>query len=205
MPPRRPSAFGRDSEPPVKAVVIGKRKLGEETVLYRHEKTFVNKPILAVNIDDDAPDALKTLEGIKNYRLERVGEVLILEAVAITQKSGDDAKYAALVKQANEVTGLPVVLRARPEALAAAVPAVKGTNSVICGANAENAESLAALAKENGCSLAVAGKDLDDTAAITARLKEKGFNELYCSTRPIRWPSSTRRTPSRAGRPSRTR
>lgn len=52
--------LGAASEPPVKGVTLGSdipSRLGEETVLYRHEKTFVNQTVLAVNIDDTAGHA----------------------------------------------------------------------------------------------------------------------------------------------------
>jgi acetyl-CoA decarbonylase/synthase complex subunit gamma len=170
--------LGADSEPPVKAVKISGRKIGEETVLYRHEKTFVNKTVFAVNIDDDDPDAEKTLMDIRDYRLERVGEVLTLEAVAITQKGNDTSRFVALAAKSREITGLSVILRGSPEALAAVAAVLKGTDSVLAGVTMENANAYIALAKENGLNLSVAGKDLDDTAAITAYIKEKGFNEL---------------------------
>ena len=61
--------LGADSEPPVKSVKLGAEAdkiLGDETVLYRHEKSFVNQTILAVNIDDADPDATATLEQIRD-------------------------------------------------------------------------------------------------------------------------------------------
>ncbi|MDQ1349975.1 MAG: acetyl-CoA decarbonylase/synthase, complex subunit gamma, partial [Acidobacteriota bacterium] len=48
--------LGAAYEPPVKLVELGAEralKLGGETVLYRHEKTFVHQTALAVNINDD--------------------------------------------------------------------------------------------------------------------------------------------------------
>src|SRR5512136_1375546 len=54
--------LGAASEPPVRCVEIGaekKLKLGAETVLYRHEKTFVNQTALAVNVNDtDSTEAI---------------------------------------------------------------------------------------------------------------------------------------------------
>ena len=50
--------IGAASEPPVKGIELGPNKelkLGEETVLYRHEKTFVHQPLIAVNIVDTDP------------------------------------------------------------------------------------------------------------------------------------------------------
>src|SRR5512138_674482 len=47
--------LGAASEPPVKPVALGPQrsiKLGEETVLYRHDKTFVNRTAFAINFND---------------------------------------------------------------------------------------------------------------------------------------------------------
>ena len=47
--------LGEAYEPPVRSVRLGPDgsvKLGEETVLYRHERTFVNQTALAVNVND---------------------------------------------------------------------------------------------------------------------------------------------------------
>jgi acetyl-CoA decarbonylase/synthase complex subunit gamma len=174
--------LGADSEPPVKAVTLGSEissKIGGETVLYRHEKTFVNQTIIAVNIDDDAKDAGKTLENIKDYRLERVGEVLTVGAVAVTQKGGDNEAFVSLVKQAFEVTKLPVIIRAaNNEAASAAAAAVKGTNSVIASVNQENIDAMKGVAVENGHILAITAQDIDGVTELTARLKGEGFNNL---------------------------
>ena len=97
--------LGAASEPPVKCIELGpdkKLRLGEETVLYRHEKTFVNQTALAVNINDtDSPESIeKTLNSIRDYVLERVGEKLRIDLVAVTDKSNDSAKFANLCAKA---------------------------------------------------------------------------------------------------------
>jgi acetyl-CoA decarbonylase/synthase complex subunit gamma len=69
--------LGAASEPPVKGIAFGADKsvkLGEETVLYRHEKTFVNQTLLAININDTDPTGeiennyISLLTLINNYR-----------------------------------------------------------------------------------------------------------------------------------------
>jgi len=176
--------LGAASEPPVKGVAIGAEssvKLGEETVLYRHEKTFVNQTALAVNINDtdDPAEAEQTLGAIKDYVLERVGEVLMIDAVSVTQKGTDAAAFAACAKKAHELTGKPLVLRsADPAALIAAAEAVKGSRSVLASATPETADQLWPVAKENGHVLAVTGDSLNDVALTTAKIKDAGFNDL---------------------------
>jgi acetyl-CoA decarbonylase/synthase complex subunit gamma len=176
--------LGAASEPPVKGIALAadkSLKLGEETVLYRHEKTFVNQTALAINIDDtdDTETIDQTLQHIGNYQLERVGEMLHIDMVAITNKSDNPETYTALAQKAWETTKLPLVLRSsKPETLAAAAKTVKGSHSVLASATPESAEALCAAAKENEHALAVTAPDLNQLAALTEKLKKDGFNEL---------------------------
>lgn len=170
--------LGAASEPPVKTVTLGENKVGGETVLYRHEKTFVNQPILAVNVNDDDGDIQKKVDEIKDYVLERVGEVLTIGAVAVTQKQDDTAKFLEAVKIAAS-SGRPVILRAKSAAAAKeAAPLIKENGGVISGAVKEDAEGLAEAAKENGLVLGVTGAKMDDIAEVTAKIKESGFNDM---------------------------
>ncbi len=173
--------LGADSEPPVKSITIGGEKpvkLGEETVLYRHEKTFVNQTVLAININDTDNNIDETLEKIRDYKLERVGEVLTIGAVAVTQK-GSDADFLALVKKACDTTRLPLLLRAASSSsMNAAAEALKGNPSVLCGVTEANADEAKKAAEEHGHVLAVTSADIDGVARLTDSLKSGGFNNL---------------------------
>jgi acetyl-CoA decarbonylase/synthase complex subunit gamma len=92
--------LGAANEPPVRGIALGPRrmlKLGEETVLYRHEKTFFRQTAIAVNINDtDSPGMIeKTLTSIRDYRLERVGETFRIDMAAVTQRGADVNAFAA--------------------------------------------------------------------------------------------------------------
>ncbi|MBT3287691.1 MAG: acetyl-CoA decarbonylase/synthase complex subunit gamma [Victivallales bacterium] len=176
--------LGAASEPPVKGVALGPEKglkLGEETVLYRHEKTFVNQTALAINVTDTDPaeqvDA--TLASIRDYVQERVGEELTIDLVAVTQAGTDTDAFVALAKKAWETTGRPLVLRsANADALVAAAAAVKGSGSLLSAATAETADQLREAAVENGHALAVTAPDLDQLVVLTTDLKKAGMNDL---------------------------
>ena len=176
--------LGAASEPPVREIALGggrRLKLGAETVLFRHEKTFVNQTALAVNVNDtDEPAALaKTLQAIRDYVLVRVGETLLVELVCVTQKGNSPARFAALAKQAWETVKRPLILRsADADALREAAAAVKGSGSVLAPATPETARALAAVAKENGHALAVTAPDLNDLTALAAGLRAEGFGDL---------------------------
>jgi acetyl-CoA decarbonylase/synthase complex subunit gamma len=178
------SVLGAASEPPVKGIVLGaekKLKLGDETVLYRHEKTFVHQTALAVNINDTDPSGVieETLNIIRDYRFERVGETMRIDMVAVTHKGADKDSFVELAKRAWETTGCPVVLRsAETKALAAAAEAVKGSHSVLSAATPDTADYLREVVAENQHVLAVTAPDLDGLVNFTTRLKESGFNDL---------------------------
>ena len=166
--------LGAASEPPVKGVKIGVKNissLGEETVFYRHEKTFVNKTVIAININDSDENAFETAKKIKEYKLERVGEVLTIGGVAITQKNLDANGYAEFVKKIYDITELPLILRGSDEAIEKAAKIIAGSASIISGVTSENADKMREIAKENGHILAVTAEDIDGIRELTVKLK----------------------------------
>lgn len=178
------AVLGAASEPPVKGVAFGADKnikVGEETCLYRHEKTFVNQTVFAVNVNDtDSEEAVDKLIGeIKDYELNRVGELLSVEMIALTQKGSDPQTFVALAEKIWDKTKRPLILNSGDvKALKAASAAIKGSHSLIGPATPENAEVLAGIAKENEHALSVTAPDLNALVELTARLKESGFNDM---------------------------
>src|SRR5512136_252550 len=87
------------SAPPIRPLNIGAGenvvKIGGETVLFRHEKTFVNKPGLAILVSDQMPEAevAGRLKRFKELKYERVGLTLRPEMVAVKNESGDPGKF----------------------------------------------------------------------------------------------------------------
>ena len=84
------ATLGAAAEPPVRTLAAGpggEVKLGGETVLFRHEKTFVSPTAVAVNLDagDDPASLDRKLAQIRDYRLDRVGETFRVDMVAVTQ------------------------------------------------------------------------------------------------------------------------
>jgi acetyl-CoA decarbonylase/synthase, CODH/ACS complex subunit gamma len=176
--------LGAAGEPPVKAVSLGQDghlKLGGETVFYRHEKTFVNQTAIAINIDDADPDDVVAnhLEQIRSYQLERVGETLRIDLVAVSYTGNDPKRYLEVVRQACEVTGLPLVLFCDDtETLCLAAEAVSGSGSLLASADESNLEPLQAAATLHQHALALTAPDLDGLIRLTTRLKSDGFDHM---------------------------
>lgn len=193
--------LGAASEPPVKLLELGENKslkLGDETVLYRHEKTFVNQTALAIDIaDNEDPAAIDALLArIREYKLERVGETLIIDMVCVTQTGSDAEQYARVARHVRDSVKRPLLLRSNNlETLCAAGKAIAGSNSVLVAADADQTRNLAAFAQEFGHALAVTANSLDELAALTTEIKEKGCNDLllhlHCQSPAEQWQSRT--------------
>src|SRR4030042_6880365 len=104
--------------PPIKLVTIGAGdkalKIGNEEVVYRHDKTFVHKPGIALLISDKESDAKvdEKLKKLKDLQFPWVGLTLKADLLALRFESGDKAKYQALVKKVCDSTDAPVILMA---------------------------------------------------------------------------------------------
>jgi acetyl-CoA decarbonylase/synthase, CODH/ACS complex subunit gamma len=176
--------LGLANEPPVKQVVLGPDKeliAGGEIVLYRHDKTFVNRTIIAININDTDEKAKigRTLAAIKDYVLERVGESLSVDMVAITQRSSDAKAFKDLALKAWQITGKPLILRSTStKALQEAASLIKGSHGVICCPTPKSAEEMLPFAKEQECALALTAPDMDALIEQASKIRESGFHNL---------------------------
>jgi len=83
------AALAAASAPPIRLVTIGKGdkkvEVGNETVLFRHDKTFFHKPGLFVRLKDTQPPSEfeAAVDQIKNYTVERVGIQMGVDGIAI--------------------------------------------------------------------------------------------------------------------------
>jgi len=173
------------SAPPIRKVVIGtgERKLtiGGETVLFRHEKTFVNSPGIAVLVTDEMGDDQVDgrLQRFKTLEYERVGLTLRADLVAVKSVSGDGSKFEALATKVRNETDAGIILMAEdPGVMEAGLKACADRKPLIYAATKKNADAMSSLSKEHGCPLAVKGNGLDEVSELTTKLSEDGLNDL---------------------------
>lgn len=182
--PEAQRILGEANEPPVRTISLGrggKTLIGGETVLYRHEKSFVNPTALAVNLCDDESSAAvqETLEKIRDYTFRRVGENFGVDMVALTQRGDDGASFLSLARRALDLTGRPLVLRSGSlESLREAAASFSGERCVLCAQSPETARTLAPVAAEHGHALSIRAEDIDGLVACASGLREKGFHDV---------------------------
>jgi len=183
------AVLGAASEPPVRTIAFGKNKelkLGDETVMYRHEKTFVNQTLFAVNINDtlEEKEIDRILSSVKDYKLERVGETLTVEMVSVSCLSGDAGKFSETVRKAWEITQKPVIMRSdNTEALKKAAVIIKDSGGVLAYANHENRKEVKEIALANGHAIAVTAPDTDKLTELTGLIRNDGFEDIVISFR----------------------
>lgn len=89
--------FTQSMKKPQKEVILGhKHKIlvGGETVLFRHDKTFINKTAIAVVLDVSAPDWQAKLKRITDFEITRVNETFKVDLVYIRDAKTQGCKDA---------------------------------------------------------------------------------------------------------------
>ena len=171
--------------PPMKTVKIGAGEnefsLGGETILFRHEKTYVSKTRYAVSLcscmDDAAIDA--KLAEIPKVDYERIGERMFAELVYVNYAADTDKdRYVEIVKKAAALNRTLILGCKDVELAKAALEVCKEAKPVLNGADASNYAEMSAVATEAGVVLGVTGKDLNELYDTVAALEKAGNKNL---------------------------
>ncbi|MGO9689463.1 MAG: acetyl-CoA decarbonylase/synthase complex subunit gamma, partial [Syntrophobacteraceae bacterium] len=179
-----------ESAPPIRPLTIGSGeymvKVGGETVLFRHEKTFVNPPGFAVLVstDEDEASVAGKIDRFKKSQYDRVGLKLRAEMFAIKDANGDSAKFSALAKKVSDEVGAAMIFMSDSiDVLTAATDSFKEKKPLLYAATSANAEALGNLAKAAGCPLVAKGDgSLDSVIALTEKLSAMGLKDIVIDT-----------------------
>ena len=171
--------LNEQTAPPMKTISVGEHKLGGETVLFRHEKTLVNKNLYAVSLctcmDEATVDA--KLADLQKVDYERIGERMYVEFVQVANNQADPAVYADLVKKA-AATGRALVLECWDMECAKAALEVAGKDVILDGATPDNWEAMSALAAAKGVALGVWAENISDLYDTVKKLEAAGNKNL---------------------------
>ena len=165
--------------PLMKTISVGEHKLGGETVLFRHEKTLVNKNLYAASVctcmDEATVDAKLAAATVVDY--ERIGERMYVEMIHVANTQADPAVYAALVKKAAALNR-PLVLECWDVECAKAALEECGKDVILSGATPENWEAMNALATAKGIVLGVWAENISDLYDTVKKLENAGNKNL---------------------------
>ncbi len=172
--------------PPIRPITFGSGdravKMGEETVLFRHDKRFVNPCVLALQIKDTLSEAdiHHKIEEALNSEIERVGQRLRIDALALTNDSNDVGKFETAAKIiSSKAPDFPVIIcTENPSIAEPVVKLLSNKKPILYGANSENSEAMANLAKTHKVTLGVTANGLDELSGLTEKIKSLGVEDI---------------------------
>jgi len=167
------------SAPPIRLVTLkadgNEVKAGNEVVMFRHEKTFYNKPGLFVRFKASVTDIAKKAAEVDAYVVNYVGMDFSIDGFALEADGGD---LAAAVKAVRGASKRPLILIGDAASLLAGLEACSAETPMIYAADASNWEAMADLAAKYKAALAVKGESLDELADLTEKIKGKGVEDM---------------------------
>jgi len=171
--------LAESAAPPIRLITLKadgtEVKVGNEVVMFRHEKTFYNKPGLFLRVKASDPDIAKKVAQADAYKVNYVGMDFSLNGFAVEA----DGDLPAAVKAVRGVTKRPLILIANDAAvLDTSLSLLAGEGTLIYAADSSNYEALAEVAKKHKASLVVKGDTLDALADLTQKVQAKGVEDM---------------------------
>jgi acetyl-CoA decarbonylase/synthase complex subunit gamma len=177
--------LAESSAPPMRLITLKgpgtEVKVGNETVMFRHDKTFYNQPGLFYSLTDTEPEAIVQQKAsfADGYTVNYVGMELALDGFALESVSDDPGKFEALVGTVRKISGRPLILISRnPEVIAAGLKPLTHECVLICGADLSNWKQMAGLAKASNSVLVVCAESLDELADLSEKIRGEGVEDL---------------------------
>ena len=172
--------------PPIRPVTIGTGDrallIGEEEVVYRHEKTFFHQPGFAILIKDTEEDGEveRKAKAAEEMSFIRIGRTLRPDMVALMSEAQDGGNFASLVERVAGMVTVPIILMADdPKVLLAGLEACGADRRpLLYAVTKENIDALLPKLKEAGVPVAVKASSVEELVPLTERLKEEGIQDL---------------------------
>jgi acetyl-CoA decarbonylase/synthase complex subunit gamma len=181
------SKLDEASSPPQRLVKIsgeiGSMEIGQETVLFRHDEKFHRAPAVALKLSDAEVEVWSHASAaFKELEFSRVGETLRPDMIALFNDSQSTAMLRAAAETIDRELGVPLVLIAQAiDSLGAvATGPLKETRPLLFCTGDVSLKDLAALARQTGCPLGLAG-DLPSLAQRVEQLGKEGVKDIVIS------------------------
>jgi acetyl-CoA decarbonylase/synthase complex subunit gamma len=171
--------------PPIKLVTVGSGenavKIGNEEVIYRHEKTFVHSPGITLLISDKEDNAKieEKIKKIKELQFPWVGVNLKANLLALHFASGDKNKFLALVKKVYGSADVGIVLISEDlDVLFAARDICADRHPLVYPVTKENIDRAIPKIKAKLTPVGLRGGSIEELIPMTIKLKDAGIEEL---------------------------
>lgn len=175
-------ALASASAPPIKAIKFGNGAiLGDETVLFRHDKTFYHPTTLLIQVSDllSDPEIEAKVQEINALEFDRVGLHYSIDGIAVVNESGDPNRFALVVEKVAAATERSLlILSENPDSLKNVVPGIASRKPLIGPATADNFESVVNLAKEQNVPVILKADGLEALNSLVENAQKLGYKEF---------------------------
>ncbi|KAA0279641.1 MAG: acetyl-CoA decarbonylase/synthase complex subunit gamma [Chloroflexi bacterium] len=170
--------LAESAAPPIRLISLRANgtelKVGNEVVMFRHEKTFYNKPGLFLRVKASDPDLAKKVAAADAYKVNYVGMDFSIDGFAIELDGNPEA-----AKTVRSVTKRPLILIGNDAAaLDSTLSLLAGESTLIYAADSSNHESLADVATKHKAILAVKADSLEALADLTQKVQARGVEDM---------------------------
>jgi acetyl-CoA decarbonylase/synthase complex subunit gamma len=175
--------LGAASEPPIRLVKIGGAnalEVGNETVLFRHEKTFFHQTGIAVELrtSEGEKELLSKIKEIEEYAVERVGEELKTDLFFILHDSEDKNDFLKTIKLVKENSSKGIILECSDEeVLREGVEFLKDDRPAVF-LKKELSDDDIELAKSFDINLILTAQSLEELATQAEKARNSGLSNL---------------------------
>ena len=177
------TTLGAASEPPIRSIKIGGAnplEIGEETVMFRHEKTFFHQTGIAIQLKTTEPEGqlVSKIQEIESYNVERVGEELNIDLFFISHNSDKTDNFLHTVNLVKKHSTKGIILDCpNEETLKECLELLKDERPAVFLRN-ELTDKNIELAKTFSANLIVTSASLEGLAKQTEKAKSADFNSL---------------------------
>lgn len=145
-------------------------KIGGETVVFRHEKTFHNPPVIAVDLKSSDEEFKQKLKKIRNYTIERVGENFEISAVNLIDDSDDFIEKVKVLAGKN----LPVILTSGSSKKITEALKITGLNKPIVNLTSKNLNTIIKIQQKFDVIVVLNGKSVEELKAKSQEFRNLG-------------------------------
>ncbi len=181
--------LGASQSPPIKKLnfKLGNNsyEIGAETILYRHEKTFINKTLIALEISDNLSDSdfSNKINEIKFYEFERVGEKLECECISLKNDSNNKENFINKFKNIQQLNKIIILSNINPDILND-IMQIENNHSrlIINSINKSDIDAYANLIKDKEIKAVLSSDNLNDLFDITETAENLGIKNIILKT-----------------------
>lgn len=176
-------SLGAASEPPIRLTKIGGAnplEIGNETVMFRHDKTFFHQTGIAIELltSEDIGDLKKKIEEIENYRVERVGEELFIDLFFIRHNTDKKDNFLETIHSVRNFSSKGLILDCQStDTLKKGLEICKDNRPAIYLRDAASDEDFE-LAKTFNASLILFADSLESLETQSEKARAAGVSDL---------------------------